>query len=128
MKMINSVQGRIDHINPVEFVNARNGQAPKQTFILDITQDLNNKTFVMLELFGDEKVSLLKTLAVGDMVDCRLNFRGNKYQKDHLLTVVYPNFQVWRIDKIVRQGISSADPAAQAFEAEAMHRTTEAKF
>lgn len=126
--MINSVQGRIDHINPVEFVNSRNGQAPKQTFVLDITQDLNNKTFVMLELFGDEKVTLLKSLAVGDMVDCRLNFRGNKYQKDHLTTVVYPNFQVWKIDKVVRQNVSSAHPAAQAFDAQTPQRTNEVDF
>jgi len=78
-----TLQGRLKQINNTVTTGAKDYKS--RTFFLEEIKDQYASTW-SLELSGD-KVSIIDTYKLGDMVDCKIDIVGKEYTKDGVLKV-----------------------------------------
>ena len=90
-----SIQGLLIQKNQIENIENKEGKKwTKQTFLLDIGSDYNNR--ICFQLFGEEKIKLLEKYQLGDRIEVFFNISSREYNKRY-----YHNIDAWKINSVL---------------------------
>ena len=86
-----SIKGSLIKKNELENIESKEGKKwIKQTFLIETTAEYNNK--ICFQLFGEEKVKLLESYELGDLIEVFFNISSREYNGRY-----YHNIDAWKI-------------------------------
>ena len=89
-----SIKGTLKTVLDTESGTSKAGNEwKKQSFILDTGSQYNPE--ICFQLFGDEKIQLLKEYNEGDQIEVSFNLSSREYNGRY-----FHNIDAWRIEKI----------------------------
>ena len=90
-----NVQGKLVKILPIETGTSKAGKEwKKQNFIIDIGAKYNPE--ICFQLFGDEKLEMIKNIKIGREVDVNFNVSSREYNGKY-----FHNLDAWKVSDIV---------------------------
>lgn len=101
------ITGKVHKVMPEQSGESQRGRWVKQEFVIEF-EDGQFPRKACFTLFGDEKVAMVKQLALGDTVKVTFNIDSREFNERW-----FTNLNCWRIEKIVSQAIGGGYAGAQ---------------